>query len=166
MVKRGASDVEARREARWWRLKWTLAAIFVVAALFNYPWELTQSSLYTCRGSVSTMLWRYFMASLGDGVLVLFIFAAGWAVLRRQDWFVQPGVHGYLLMAVMGLVIGVSIEWVAVYVVERWAYTPQMPHVPGLGIGIVPITQMLVLPPLIFRVVAAWYSRTLTRNLC
>jgi hypothetical protein len=62
--------------------------------------------------------------------------------------------------------VDVSIEWVAVYVVERWAYTPQMPLVPGLGIGIVPITQMLVLPPLIFRVVAAWYSRTLTRNLC
>lgn len=142
-------------KSREWRLGWTLAAIFVMAVLFNYPWELVQSPLYIGMENFSAM-WRHcFVASLGDGLLVLLIFATGWAALQQQDWFVHPGVCGYAVMLAAGLVVGVSVEWVAVYVVERRAYTPQMPLVPGLGIGIVPITQMLVLPPLIFRVAAA-----------
>jgi hypothetical protein len=42
----------------------------------------------------------------------------------------------------------------------RWMYTAQMPLVPGLDVGIVPIVQMLVLPPLLFRLVAVWCGRT------
>ena len=153
-------------KSREWRLGWTLTTLFATAVLFNYPWELAQSPLYAGMENVQMVRWHCFVASVGDGLLVLLIFATGWAVLRRREWFMHPEVRGYVVMLAAGLVVGVSIEWVAVYVVERWAYTPQMPLVPGLGIGIVPITQMLVLPPLIFRVVAAWYSRTLTRNLC
>ena len=87
---------------------------------------------------------------------MLLIFATAWVVLRRQTQFVQPGMRGYFLMLVVGLVVGVSVEWAAGLVAERWAYTAQMPLVPRLGVGIVPILQMLVLPPLIFRVVAVW----------
>ena len=74
------------------------------------------------------------------------------------------GVRGYAVMLMMGLVIGVSTEWMAVHVAKRRVYTSQMPLVSGLGVGVVPIIQMLVLPPLIFRVVAAWRSRTVARH--
>jgi len=63
-------------------------------------------------------------------------------------------------MVTMGLVIGVAVEWIAVHVLGRWMYTARMPLVPGLAIGVVPVVQMLVLPPLIFRLVALWYGRT------
>ncbi|MGH7966973.1 MAG: hypothetical protein ACRERD_34985 [Candidatus Binatia bacterium] len=138
------------------KLGWMLATIFAVAVLFNYPWELAQAPLYVGMNSFSTTWWHCFVASVGDGVLVLLILVVGWVVLRRRDWFVHPGVRAYAVMLVTGLVIGVSVEWAAVHVAERWAYTARMPLVPGLGIGIVPIAQMLVLPPLIFRVVVAW----------
>ena len=104
--------------------------------------------------------WHCFVASLGDGLLVLLIFAAGWAIWQRQDWFVQPGVPAYTVMLVAGLGIGISVEWIAVHVARRWAYNAHMPLVPGLGIGIVPILQMLVLPPLIFRLATMWHNRT------
>lgn len=157
-----SADVEAPRGSRWW----TPVTIFVAAVLFNYPWEMAQAPLYVGMENFRAMWWHCFIASLGDGLFVLLIFATGWATLRRREWFVHPGVRGYAVMLAAGLVIGVSIEWAAVHVMERRAYTSQMPLVPGLGIGIVPITQMLVLPPLIFRVMAAWYSRILARNLC
>jgi hypothetical protein len=102
------------------------------------------------------MWWHCLIASLGDGLLVLLIFAAGWTALHRQDWFVRPGVRGYVVMLAVGLMISVSIEWIAVHIMGRWAYTERMPLVPGLGVGIVPILQMLVLPPLIFWIAAAW----------
>ena len=72
----------------------------------------------------------------------------------------HPGVQGYVVMVAAGLVMGITIEWVAVHVLERWAYTACMPRVPGLGVGLVPVAQMLLLPPLIFRIVAAWHGRT------
>jgi hypothetical protein len=102
------------------------------------------------------MWWHCFIASLGDGLLVLLIFAVGRVALRRRDWFVQPGLRGYLLMLGVGLTVVVGFEWVAVHIAKQWAYTSQMPLLPGLGIGVVPVAQMLVLPPLIFRVAAAW----------
>lgn len=158
----GLADGMAQHRSRWW----TLATIFVVAVLFNYPWELAQSPLYVSMDNLGAAWWHCFVASLGDGLLVLFIFATGWAALRQREWFMHPDVRGYAVMLTMGVVIGVSIEWVAVHIAKRWAYTSQMPLVPGLGVGVAPIIQMLVLPPLIFRVVAAWCSRTVARPPC
>lgn len=145
-------------KAREWRLGRTLTTLFVMAVLFNYGWELAQSPLYVGMDDFSRMWWHCLRASLGDGVLVLLIFIAGWGVRRRPDWFVRPGVHGYGVMLVTGLVIGVGVEWVAVYVMERWAYTTRMPLLPGLEVGLVPVAQMLILPPLIFRAVSAWMT--------
>lgn len=142
-----------RTQSDTWR---TLAAIFTVAVAFNYAWELAQSPLYTGMEDFRRMLWHCFAASLGDGMLVLLIFALGWAALRRRDWFVRPGGRGYVLMLITGLVIAIGVELVAIYALRRWEYTTQMPLLPGLGVGLLPIAQMLVLPPVILRVVAAW----------
>src|SRR5262244_2861803 len=88
------------------QLSKTFAAIFVVAVLGNYPWELAQAPLYVGMASFRTM-WRHcFVASLGDGLLILGIFATGWIALGRQTWFVHPGVQGYGVMLTTGLVIG------------------------------------------------------------
>lgn len=148
----------------WRQLGRTVATLFVMAVLGNYPWELAQASLYVGMESFRAVWWHCFVASLGDGLLVLGIFAVGWAVLRRQAWIVAPGVGGALVMVGVGLVLGGTIEWVAVYVLERWAYTARMPRVPGLDIGVVPVAQMLVLPPLIFRAVARWQGRPLQKR--
>jgi hypothetical protein len=136
-----------------------LLAIFVVAVLFSYPWELAQSPLYAGMGHFSLIWWHCFIASGGDGLLVLLIFLAGWLALHRRDWIDRPGIRGYVLMLAVGGSIGVGVEWVAVHVMGEWAYTAQMPLVPGLGVGVVPVAQMLVLPPLIFRIVAVWRRR-------
>jgi len=51
------------------------------------------------------------------------------------------------------------VEWVGVHVLGRWQYTETMPVVPGLGVGVIPIAQMLLLPPLIFRIAAVIGSK-------
>jgi hypothetical protein len=140
-----------------WR---TTATIFAVAVALNYVWEVAQSPLYADMVDLRRMLWHCFAPSLCDGVLVLLIFALGWLVLRRRDWFVRPGGRGYTLMFIAGLVIAIGVELVAVYALGRWKYTMQMPVLPGLSVGLAPIAQMLVLPPVIFRGVAAWYARS------
>src|SRR5205807_2096564 len=84
----------------------------VMAILVNYLWELVQAPLYVGLESYSTtVLWHCFVASLGDGLMVLLIVAAGWITLRRWDWFEQPAVVGYVVMVTAGLVMAVLIEW-------------------------------------------------------
>jgi len=135
-----------------------LLTIFVVAVIFNYVWEMAQSVFYVGMKSFNA-LWHCFIAGVGDGLLVLLIFAIGCVVLRRRAWFVQPGISGYILMLMTGLVIGIGIEWLAVHVIVLWKYTAQMPLVPWLNIGVLPVIQMLVLPPAIFGAVSMWQSR-------
>ena len=137
--------------------KRTLVLVFIVAVLLNYPWELAQAPLYVGMADYNAgVFWHCFVASLGDGIMVLLIVAAGWFTFRQPDWFVRPGVRGHLLMITAGVFLAVLVEWGAVHILNRWEYTENMPKLPGLDIGLVPIAQMLVLPPLIFHI--AYYN--------
>lgn len=128
--------------------------VFTIAVVINYGWELAQAPLYAWSADSRNIWWHCFIAALGDGVMVLLIFAAGWLLLGRFDWFLSPGARGYLVMLLSGLALAIGIELIAVHVLQRWTYAPSMPRVPALEIGIVPVLQMLILPPLIFGLVA------------
>lgn len=137
-----------------------LGVLFVIAVLINYVWELGQSVLFVGLSTWGNIWWHCLVASLGDGLILWIILASGWALLGRPDWFVDPGFKGYLVMLSSGFLISVAIEWYAVHVLARWEYSDQMPTLPGIEVGITPILQMLILPPLIFRITAALIGRT------
>lgn len=138
-----------------------LALVFLLATTFNYPWELAQAPLYVGMDGFRAALSHCLLSSVGDGFLVLAIVVTGWFVLGESDWFTHPGAGGYLLMLAVGGFIAVSVEWAAVHIAERWSYTDRMPRVPGLDVGVLPIAQMLVLPPLILRTVRLILERRL-----
>jgi hypothetical protein len=125
--------------------------LFVVAVLVNYPWERLQSQLYVYPGGASIPWWLCLAASLADGLFVVVIFGVGWMALGRRTWFEQPGIEGYLVMLISAVAISVGVEWTTVHVLRWWTYGERMPLVPIINIGLVPMTQMLVLLPLIFR---------------
>ena len=134
-----------------------LAGLFVVSVVLNYFWEIGQGFLFVGMDSWENIWWHCFVASLGDGLIVCAIHAAGWSFFRRADWFIDQRLKGYAVMLMTGLIIAVAIEWIAVHVLQRWTYTPDMPvltALPGVNIGITPLLQMLILPPLIFYIVA------------
>jgi hypothetical protein len=137
-----------------------LISVFIVAVLLNYLWELGQAPLYLGGEEYNAgVFWHCFVASLGDGIMLLLIVTVGWITLRKPAWFVRPGFRGYLVMITTGVVLAVVVEWVAVHGLGRWVYAEKMPTVPGLGIGLVPIAQMLILPPLIFRIATVIKAR-------
>jgi hypothetical protein len=138
----------------------TLAALFVVSVILNYFWEIGQGFLYVGMDSWENIWWHCFVASLGDGLVVWTIHAAGWSFFRRADWFMYPQLKSYGVMLITGLIIAVAVEWLAVHVLQRWTYTADMPVLPGANIGIAPLLQMLILPPLIFHIVARGLKKT------
>ena len=136
-----------------------LAIVFLIAVALNYPWELAQGRLFTAASHTTNVWLHCFIASLGDGVMILLLFAFGWLVLGRRDWFVRPGLSGYAIMIAAGAALAIAIEWTAVHVLQKWTYTESMPRVPGLEIGLVPVLQMILLPPLVFRIAATIENR-------
>ena len=137
------------------RLWQVLLTIFVVAVAVNYLWELAQSPLFVPGSHVGNVWLHCFVASLGDGLMVLLLYAIGWVAAGRSDWFARPTIRDYSVLVAAGAVLGLVVEWGAVHLLQRWTYTDAMPRLPGIEIGVVPIIQMIVLPPIVFRITSA-----------
>jgi hypothetical protein len=127
------------------------AAVFAIAVPLNFLWEVAPSPLYASLPPFPAGVWHCFVASLGDGLLIVLVWIVGWAVFRRLQWFGRPHVGGYLLMLTTGIVLGVIVESAGLRT-GRWSYEPRMPRVGHLGI--VPLAQMVLLPPLTFALAA------------
>ena len=126
------------------------ARIFAWAVPLNFAWEMGQFPAYT---GVHSSLWRTVQEcgvhSLIDGLFVLGIFWGGVLLFRRRDWIHRPGLAGYFWMGIAGFFVSVVIELNAVYRLGAWGYGEAMPLIPGLGVGLLPVLQMLVLPPVL-----------------
>lgn len=136
-----------------------LVMLFGLSVGLNYVWELAQSPLYTGVPTSVSAWWHCFVASVGDGVMIVIIQLFGWLRFGRIDWFANPGKTEYALMLGTGLILALAVELVAIHVLHRWSYAPDMPLVPGLRIGLVPLAQMLVLPPIAFWLTARSMQR-------
>ena len=131
---------------------------YLLAVLLNFAWEMAQAPLFEPMGTAWQATRRCFIASLGDGVVVLLIVAIGAAVFRSGRWFVDHQPGRYAFASTVGLVLAIGIEQGGL-ATGRWAYQPTMPRLPQTDLGAVPIAQMIVLSPLILWTAAAWHSR-------
>lgn len=127
--------------------------LFLLAVAVNFPWEMAQAYLYAPMGDGVTATMRCFGASIVDGAIVLGIAVAGTAVFRRADWFRRLNTSRVLFTVAGGASAAVLIERFAL-TTGRWGYGPVMPLIPTTDVGIVPVAQMMILPSLIFRLVA------------
>jgi hypothetical protein len=135
-----------------WRV---LLVIFAVSVVTNYVWELAQSPLFAAASHRGPIWLHCLIASFGDGLMVLMLFAIVSLAARRNDWFIHPTLSDYVVLAGAGAALAAFVEVAAVHLLRRWTYTDNMPVIPRLQIGLVPVLQMLVLPPLIFRITGA-----------
>ena len=120
--------------------------LFVLAAAVNYVWELAQRPFYAGGDDFRAALWHCFVAALGDGLLVILIFAAAAVAQGSFTWFIKPAARGYAAMVGAAIVIGFAVEWWGLRIAERWKYSERMPLIPLIDIGIVPLLQMILLP--------------------
>ncbi len=122
--------------------------MFVLAVLLNLIWEVAQISAYDFpESSLVTNVLGCFVPTLGDGLMILMIYWTGWLVFREFQWILRPGLKGYLLIMAAGLILALIVEWNALYRTGAWAYSEQMITIPILGVGLLPVLQMMVLPP-------------------
>lgn len=119
--------------------------------LLNYPWEMLQTPFFV--GMAEMPHWHAVRecswAALGDVGLLVAAFWLAATVERNRGWMTHPRPRSVAVFMAAGLVATVALEWLATTQWDRWQYAERMPTLPGLGTGLAPVLQWLVLPPLL-----------------
>lgn len=129
-------------------------ALFATAFGLNWIWEIAQTFAFDMSGvSTGKMLLFCTFASFIDGVVTAAIF---W-LLRR---FIEVVYWKfYLAAAVLGALSAVFFEYLA-FTFNLWSYGEEMPVIPGIGTGLLPLVQLTILVPLaIFISKKLWFSK-------
>lgn len=138
--------------------------LFIMAVPLNLIWEVAQVSAYDFpESNLMKDLIGCFLPSLGDGLMTLMIYWTGWLAFREAKWILKPGFKGYLLMLGTGVILALVVEWNALYRTGAWTYSELMLLVPIVGVGLLPILQMMILPPTVALLVQRiWKNRKQT----
>ncbi len=131
-----------------------------LAFALNLVWEIGHARLYTLWADSDriNIAWSLLHCSLGDVAIALAAFALAGIALRRADWPVFRPIFGSVIVVIGSMAFTAWSEWYNVYQAGNWAYTANMPMI--LGIGLSPLLQWLILPPLMtiaYR--ATWLQR-------
>lgn len=138
----------------------TIARLLAVALPLYFVREMLQAPAFTGMPAgwvAATAVCP--LATAGDGVIVLLVFAIDALAFRDARWFVPPRSGRYATVVLLGVAIQVAVERVMVHRLGRWVYQPSQPLVPLVEIGILPFLQPLVLLPLTFWGLARMESR-------
>jgi len=119
-----------------------------LAFALNLAWEIAHVSLYTIWDEADrmTVAWALVHCSLGDVAIALTMFALAGLALRQVDWPAYRPWTGGVIVVIGAMAFTAWSEWRNVYQVGGWAYTADMPLI--FGIGLSPMLQWLILPPL------------------
>ena len=125
----------------------------VFALLLNFPWEVLQAPLFVgvADARFVDVIKGCAQATVGDMVILLIGHAGVALVARDRGWVLTPSRRQLAGFVAIGVSITAVIEWLATHGrwVSSWSYAPAMPVVPGLGLGLAPLLQWVVLPLLV-----------------
>ncbi len=125
---------------------WT--AFATITFVLHWAWEVLQGPLYADLAGMTLAQHALPCAKAAGGDVLLSGLAllATSAAIRNWRWpFERRRIGAAAIWVVVGLVITVVIELFATRL-GRWTYAPSMPTV--LGVGLSPLLQWSVLPPL------------------
>ena len=125
------------------------ASIYIALLLAaNLAWEGAHVRLYTLwnEASPGEVARAVLHCTAGDGVLGAAALWAALALTGARAWPDERFGLVALVTTLLGVAATVIIEWLAVEVLGRWAYTPAMPRLPPLGTGLTPVLQWVLLP--------------------
>ncbi len=121
----------------------------VLAFALNLAWEIAHVRLYTLWAEADglTVAWSVFHCTLGDVLIAFALFALAGMALRRADWPASRPWTGSAMVVTGAMAYTAWSEWYNVYRAGSWGYSASMPLI--FGIGVSPLLQWLILPPVL-----------------
>jgi hypothetical protein len=143
---------------------WRTTRGYLTAMLIgNLTWEVLQLPLYTIwrTGTLPEQVFAVLHCTAGDLLIAGSALGVALLVVGHSAW---PAFH-FKRVALVATAIGVGYtvfsEWLNTSVHHNWAYSDLMPIIPigDLRIGLSPILQWLILPP-----ISLFYVRSCPRS--
>ena len=97
------------------------------------------------------------LATLGDAGIALTAFWVTAIFAKDRSWVLWPSRLNIAIFVSVGVAATILLETLAIDVFDRWAYGNNMPRLPVLGTGLLPIVQWMVIPLLVI-----WFVRRQT----
>lgn len=154
-----------RLQAFTWTPEFNVA---LFAFLLNLPWELWQVPLFERMAAAPH--WEAVKtcsrAAAGDAAIAVVAYWLVALAVRNRAWVVSPTASTVSGFAACGVVITAAIERLALggFWLQGWSYSPLMPVVPGIGVGLSPLTKWLALPPLVIWLLRRQLTSTVSRR--
>ena len=134
----------------------TLRRYFMFAIPAHLIWEVAQLPLYTIwyEGTPGKIAFAAIHCTGGDAMITVLSLVGALLLVGNRRWPEER----YIAVAAPAIIAGVAYtvfsEWHNTEVRSSWAYSKLMPTLPGLGTGLSPLLQWLVIP-----IVAFWWAR-------
>lgn len=114
----------------------------------NLAWEFGQTPLYADSGrGLRYLLWTRIHCTVGDVLILLAAFWLTALLFRTRRWPMTKGWPAAAIFFAAGLAYTIWSEWLNTTLRAAWEYLPQMPQIGGIGLA--PLAQWLVLPPVL-----------------
>ena len=130
--------------------------VVIFSFMLNMIWEFWQTPFFT--GLAHAHHWDAVVmctrAALGDALITLLAFWTVSGCSKTRRWVMNPVRWQKLMFTAVGLLVTIALEILATRVLDRWHYAEAMPLVPVIRVGLLPILQWLLLPPLVL-----WFVR-------
>jgi hypothetical protein len=141
--------VRANRPDCGWLV--ALNRYLLASIVLHLTWEVIQLPLYTLwrTGAARDIAFAIAHCTAGDVLIAELTLIAAIAFVGRPKW----PVENFAPVAAWAIVFGISYtvfsEWVNLSR-GNWAYSELMPVIPGLGVGLSPLMQWLIVPGFVF----------------
>lgn len=127
---------------------WTEVRLALFGVVLHGAWEFLHSPLYEDHTiGWFYVLWTRLHCTVGDVMILLFTFWLTSLLVGNRRWLERFQPFPVAVFTLSGMAYTTYSEWYNVYVAGHWSYTDSMPEL--LGIGVTPLLQWLILPPLI-----------------
>lgn len=126
-----------------------LLTLSAVMFTFHLAWEVAHSPLFSSMQAMpfAQALRACVRATFGDVALGLGSYLVVAACMRDARWAASPRALSLAALSALGVLATIGLEMHAI-ANGRWAYAEAMPRLPVLDVGLTPLLQWVVVPPL------------------
>jgi hypothetical protein len=122
--------------------------------LLNFVWEALQTPFFAdISDKINTIIWYRFHCTLGDVVITLGCFWLVALITKSRSWFLNPTKNRLLMFVAFGVSYTIFSEIKNVSLNKLWGYSELMPVIPFIEVGIIPLIQWIIVPPLLIFIV-------------
>lgn len=136
----------------WWSRLPVELSLAGWSLLLHAAWEFLQSPLYADhQRGFSYVLRTRLHCTVGDVLIMLAAFWIASLVAGSRGWWRGPIPWPFAIFMIAGLGYTAFSEWLNTQIRMTWTYAPAMPSIFGLGLA--PMLQWLLLPPLVISLI-------------